>query len=930
MPMKRKIWLALLAAACILGIVWCRDRAVYSYQLQGVSDAVSVHDRLYLIDNNGDENNLFMTDRNGRVLGRIDEPKLQGTWWNTYSSLTVDRDGQVYVCCYSRAMDENVGRSLAFRCDFENGRMEQVGEMTQARVNRMQAVDGMLYYYAGEAENAYGLYRMDQQGNRGLFMEMDGNGAAVKEAFYQPRKGFMWADWQCNFYFYGEDLGMEPRTLDSAMDITVDSAMYSTHRISAGESNDYAGIRINPSGAYYTDVQKGTVEHIPFGDGTPVTMFRTQDAELLDRGLSYTDVLPLYYNDDGSFLAGVDVSRGRRILGIFDRNGKQTAQLSEMVLSPEQRCIMWVRTACLCLAAGFLLYVLLGLGGSLTKGTVPITLKLFFILIPLIIGASLLLNHQLRRSLEKRLLRMNYDLLYVIADLELSEINPDDLMRMDLEKIPDDPYYDGIFKRKDYSKLPKKIYDAITGTPQPVIAGVYYWIFLEEQGELRYGEVSGRHYFGTRVDYDRSRDEIMKMNRAMETKTVVKTEYNDFTGDFVALYVPVLDADKNAVGVMESGMNRRVLDYEVEQQMAEIHKLLYLVMAVLILTVMGVLTLFLYPLIRVRDAVEDVSRGNLGRTVRVRGRDEVAGIGSAFNHMSERLREQMEFIQACSDGYAAFVPQKILEILGREDITRVRLGDQKEIEAAVLSISSQQFRENARTMSGDGLYRMINSMLHEMIPLVAREEGVVDHMKEDGLEAYYPDNCEGALQSAISICETFRTMRSRGETVPVYRACVCFGEIRLGIVGGRERMEASTISELMSLTGYLQVLGEKYGTKILILEHAAGRIPDFKKRFHSREIGTLYRVRQGTWESMYDVYDGDEPADYRAKEKTKGMFQKAVRAYRNKDYYEARLIFARILRENGKDLAAREYVYRCDRYYQTKDEGAVPPYLEEY
>lgn len=919
MPMKRKIWLALAAAACILGIVWCRDRAVYSYKLQGVSDAISVHDRLYLIDNNGDENNLFMTDREGRVLGRIDEPKLQGTWWNTYSSLAADRDGQVYVCCYSRAMDENLGRSLVFRCDFENGRLEPVGEMTQSRVNRMQAVDGMLYYYAGEAEDAYGLYRMDTQGTRGLFMKMDGNGAAVKEAFYRPDKGFLWADWQCGFYFYESDSGMGPgETMDSA------------HRIPPGESNDFAGIRINSSGAYYTDVQKGTVEHIPFGDNGSVTMFRTEDAKLLNPGLSYTDVLPLYYNDDGSFLAGVDISPGRRILGIFDRNGAQTSQLSEIVLSPYQRCLMWAKTACLCLAAGFVLYALLRLGGILTKGTVPITMKLLVILIPLIIGASLFLNHQLRRSLEKRLLRMNYDLLYVIADLELSEINPDDLMRMNLEKIPDDPYYKGIFKRKDYSVLPKKIYDSITGTPQPVIAGVYYWIFLEEQGALRYGEVSGRHYFGTRVDYDRSRDEIMKMNQAMETKTVVKTEYNDFTGDFVALYVPVLDADNNAVGVMESGMNRRVLDYEVEQQMSEIHKLLYLVMAILILTVMGVLTLFLSPLIRVRDAVEDVSRGNLGRTVRVRGRDEVAGIGRAFNHMSERLREQVEFVQACSDGYAAFVPQKILEILGREDITRVRLGDQKEIEAAVLSIGSHQFRENARTMSGDGLYRMINRMLHEMIPLVAQDEGVVDHMKEDGLEAYYPDNCEGALQSAISICETFRTMRSQGETVPVYRACVCFGEIRLGIVGGRERMEASTISELMSLTGFLQVLGEKYGTKILILEHAADRIPDFKKRFHSREIGTLYRASQGTWERMYDVYDGDEPADYRAKEKTGGMFQKGVRAYRNRDYYEARLIFARILRENGKDLAAREYVYRCDQYYQTKDDSAVPPYLEEY
>lgn len=930
MRMKRKVWLAVVAAALILGIVWLRDRAVYSYGLTGVSDAIYGNDRLYLIDNNGGVTNLFMADGQGKVLGRIDEPKLQGTWWNTYSSLTVDRDGQVYVCCYSRAMDENIGRSLAYRCDFENERLELMGELTQARVNQMQAVDGCFYYFASGENAAYGLYCLDNQGNRELLMPVRGNDSSVKDACYNPVLGVMWADWQCRFYFSGADAGRGTDKGVAAGKGGANLPAAAEMEIDTGNQRDYAHIRMDLSGAYYMDVPEQSVKHIPFGGTACSVMFRTEDAKLMNPGRTYMDVLPFHYYEDGSFLAGVDISQDRRVLGVFDGDGTQVMQLSEMVLRPDQRYGMWVRTACMAVAAGFVLSVICWLGYRLTKGTVPITLQLLVILVPLIIGVSLLLDHQLRRSLEKRMLRMNYDLLYIIADLKLSDINPDDLMRMDLELVPHDKYYKDIFKRKDYSNLPYKIFDSLTGVSQPVVATIYYWVFLEKDQVLRYGEVAGRHYYGTRVAYDRSRYEIEKMERAMEDQTVVKTEYNDFTGDFVALYVPVVDADGASIGVMESGMNRRVLYYEVEQQMAEIHKLLYTVMAVLMVTVMAVLTFFLYPLIRVRDAVEDVSRGNLGRTVRVHGRDEVAGIGNAFNHMSRRLREQVEFIQACSDGYAAFVPQKILEILGREDITKVRLGDQKEINAAVLSINSLQFRENARTMSGDELYRLINRMLQEMIPLVSRHAGVVDHMNEDGLRAYYPDNCEGALQSAVSICEAIRVRRLKEDKIPVYRACVCFGEIRLGIVGGKQRMEASTISELMSLTGFLGVLGEKYGAKILILDSAAARIPDFKKRFHSREIGTLYKKRQKTMERVYDVYDGDDPSDYRLKEKTKGMFEKAMNAYRDRNYYEARLIFARILKENGKDLAAREYVYRCDRYYQTKDETAVPPDLEEY
>lgn len=911
MPMKRKVWLAALAAALILIIVWSRDRDVYSFRLQGVSDAISRDGTLYLIDNHGDETNLFMTDLKGRVLGRIDLPKLQGTRWNTYSSLTMDKEGNVYVCCYSRAMTENEGRSLAYLCDFNNSRLDQEVLLSGSKVNRIQSIDGYFYYFDSVSNQACGLYRTDGEGNRELLVELWEPISQVKDSFYDPESGILWADWKGQFYYRGPgDTGQT--------------------EINVGEHRDFAHIRLDQGGIYYMDVPGECVKHISYGEAQASTMFDTQDAKLMDSGRAYMDVLPFHYGRDGSFLAGVDVSQGRRVLGAFDGNGTQVLQLTQVVLSPNNRAAMWARTACGAIVAGTVLLGLGWLGLRWTKGTVPIVFQLFIILVPLIIGVSMILDHQLRLSTEKRLLRMNYDLLYVIADLKLSNVNPHDLMSMDLDNVPDDPYYQEIFNSNDYCRLPNKILDSAAGVSQPVIASVYFWVFLENQGNLRYADVSGRHYFGSRVAYDRSRDEIEKMNKAMEKKTVVKTGYNDFTGDFVALYVPVLDQEGKSIGVMESGINSRILAFEVQQQMAEIHHLLWIIMVVLIVTVMAVLTFFLRPLIRLRDAVEDVSRGNLGRTVKVWGRDEVAGIGNVFNRMSLRLKEQVEFIRACSDGYAAFIPQRVLEILGREDITKVRLGDQKEIPAAVLSVSSYELKESARTLSGGQLYHLINSMLYEMIPLVSGENGVVDHMKEDGLEAYYPDNCEGALQSAVAICERFRTMEAQGIKLPVYRACICFGQVRVGIVGGRERMEASTISDLMSLNAFLSVMGEKYGAKVLILEHGALQIPDFKKRFHARDIGTLYRKLTGQAERIYDVYDGDSAEDYKAKDKTKAMFQKAIKLYRARNFYEARLVFAKILRENGKDLAVREYIYRCDQYCQTKDEKTVPLHLEEY
>lgn len=903
--MRRKLWLAVAAGAVILGIVWLRDRAVYSFQLHGVSDAIYGAGCLYFIDNGGDVSNLFKTDMGGRVQGRIDAPKLQGAWWNSFSSLVRDRDGQVYVYCYSRAMDRAVGRSLVYRCDFEQGSLEFAWELPSVKMLQVQVIDGQVYYLGEEAEGGYGLYSMDRQGRKTLVRRVEGASSSVKDACYDPEKGIAWADWNGRFYYNGREAAPEgPR--------------------------DPANIRIDRGGVYYLDAEDHVVKNIPFDSREAVPLFRAEDAALLSPGLAYEDVLPFHYYEDGTWLGGVDISHGRRVLGIFDREGTQRLQVASVRLRAEDRGAMWLQTVCICLVCGAVLAGGVRLGLRRTGGTVPIIAKLLLILIPLILSVSFLLNRQLRISLEKRMLGMDYELLYVIADLKLSVINSDHLMKMDLQRIPDDPYYRDIFMGEDYSVLPQGIYQYGSAKPQPVIANVYHWIFLQKDGIMRYGQVDGRHYFGGRVAFDRSIEEMEKMDMAMRNQVAVKTEYNDFTGDFIALYIPVVNGSGQSVGVMESGVNRRILTYGVNQQMAQVHVMIAAVMALLIGILVSVLAFFLYPLGRLREAVEDVGRGNLGRKVRARGRDEVADISHTFNRMSETLKTQVDFIQACMAGYAAFVPSKVLEILEREDITRVRLGDQKEIEAAVLNIGSRQLKEEAGSLSGDGLYRIINQMLSEMIPVIAGDEGVVDHMRGDGVEAYYPYNCQGALRSAAAIRERIRSMREEGSHIPACRCGLGYGLMKLGIVGGRERMEASSISELKSLAEFLTSMAETYGAGIILLESAAGRIGDFRQRYHVREIGTLYCRRTGEAEKIYDVYDGDEAADFRAKERTKEWFCKAMEAYRNKKYYDARLAFAKVLKENGSDLAARAYVYRCDAFYRTGDENAVPPHLEEY
>lgn len=888
-------------------VMLAADQKTYRYKLTGVSDAVCQDDILYILDNQGDSYQLFATDRNGIIRGRVDLPKLAGDWWNTYSSLSVDSDGQVYIYSYGKTMDLGINKSQVFLCDFEQEILVPKWELPPDKMIQVQVSGGAVYYLTRDKHRKAEFYRQTEEGQPECLLRPDTDYAQVKGFGWREGDGFLWADGN-GFFYLNED-----RIQDGD-----------------GQERDYVDICIDENGIIYTDMETDAVMYLGWAGGTPRQMFQTEDVKIIHKNLEYLDLLPLQFHQDGSWLAGVDIEPEYRCLGMFDSEGLQTLHLEYLEKPFIERALYACKAGCLYLVVLATAAALAKLLLIHTKGTVPILVQLLAVLIPLIVLAYGFLDNQIRQSLEKRLLKMEYDSLYVVADQVLSGMNPEELMQVDIWNVPRDVMYRKLFEQTDHSTLEKSIYSPEGIKGEPVISNVYYWMFMEHEGELRYLYVTDRHYYGARIVYDRGKTEVMKMRSAMENRHIVKSEYNDFSGTFVVLYVPIVTQDHESVGVMECGLNRRILTYEIERQMQKIHGLLGGVSMLLIVLILLILRFFLRPLAVVRAAVEDVSSGNLGRVVPVRGRDEVAGISNAFNHMSCQLKEQVDFIQLCSERYAAFVPRKVFEILEREDITSVELGDQKEIPAAILAVSSSQFQAIAKQMNGEELYGMINRVLQEMIPIVTAKEGVVEHMAGDELAAYYPGGSRQALVSAISICEKMNWLAAQGDKIPVYRAVIHAGKIRVGIVGQQERMAAATISEVMTLSAFLRETAEKYGARILMTESAAKQVPDLAERFHVRMIGYLHIRISQSLEAVYDVYDGDSAGARKGKDETKELFEQALKDYLSRRYHDARLKFANILRRNPQDLVARAYVYRCDAYCQSDGGKELEVWLEQY
>jgi len=172
-----------------------------------------------------------------------------------------------------------------------------------------------------------------------------------------------------------------------------------------------------------------------------------------------------------------------------------------------------------------------------------------------------------------------------------------------------------------------------------------------------------------------------------------------------------------------------------------------------------------------------------------------------------RLREQMAVIQNRLAGYAKFVPEKVFELLERQDITEVRVGDQKELETGVMMVSSRRFKELARIMDGEELYGMINQIYQGIIPVIIKYDGIIEQMLESGVRACFVSGSAEALRAAVSICELINRWRQEGEILPVFRIAVVHGTAKIGIIGQEERASALVISEIMTVSEFLVDMG---------------------------------------------------------------------------------------------------------------------------
>ena len=276
----------------------------------------------------------------------------------------------------------------------------------------------------------------------------------------------------------------------------------------------------------------------------------------------------------------------------------------------------------------------------------------------------------------------------------------------------------------------------------------------------------------------------------------------------------------------------------------------------------------------------------------------------------------MELIKA----YERFIPQEMLKMLEKEDITKVRLGNQVEKEMTVMFSDIRGFTSMSEEMTPQQNFDFINSYLSHMEPVIRRHSGIIDKYVGDAIMALFPSSADDALQCAVAMMtnlDHYNKGRKDAGCKPINIGIgLNTGLCMLGTVGGENRMETTVIADAVNLASRLEGMTKKYLANILISENTFHHLNQTK----SMGIRFLDRVRvKGKIQpqSVYEVFENDSVKCREGKFQTFRIFEEALAHYHFRHIETAHKLLEECLRVNPADTPAQLYLDRCHEFFRS-------------
>ena len=283
--------------------------------------------------------------------------------------------------------------------------------------------------------------------------------------------------------------------------------------------------------------------------------------------------------------------------------------------------------------------------------------------------------------------------------------------------------------------------------------------------------------------------------------------------------------------------------------------------------------------------------------------------------------------------YGRFIPRQFLQLLGKNIITDVSIGDNAQLNMPIMFTDIRSFTSISEQLSPKQVFDFLNNLLKSFGPIIRDHDGFIDKFIGDAIMALFPNSAFGALKSAIQIIKCLNSMNFSEFTnclnasSQVIRVGVGIhsGPVIMGTVGDSLRMDTTVISDTVNIASRIEGLTKAFGVDILVTENFMNDLSDDEKNSISyRCVGKLVVKGKKIPIVLYEIFDADCDDLKNLKLNSKIQFDNALQKVMSGCYCDAGKLFSNL---DPIDPVVLYYNYFCTT--MASKEGVTEVVLEK-
>ncbi len=289
----------------------------------------------------------------------------------------------------------------------------------------------------------------------------------------------------------------------------------------------------------------------------------------------------------------------------------------------------------------------------------------------------------------------------------------------------------------------------------------------------------------------------------------------------------------------------------------------------------------------------------------------------ANEYLEQRIAERMVDLaeanvrlRKLNRAFRRFVPQEFLHLLGHEDVAKIELGHQVEIEATLMFVGIRGFNRKTAGLNPGARLDFLNRYMACVAPSITEHNGFVDKYVGDAVMALFPHATSDAVEAADAIhiaLAQFRADTNHQIQVGIGLHC---GPMLLGTIGAPERMDTTMISDVVDCTAKLERLTKRYAVGTLLSGPMRELLEEDQRKW-TRKIAQVRFDGSNQTMDLFELFSSDPTRDLKLK--TRPVFEQALSAYEISNFTQACKGFEMVVGENSSDNLAQRLFRRSQK-----------------